>query len=90
MLDRLVADGADYFPDLDAYGFIHTDAGGLYPEDELCGYLTEDGKIILHVICKGDYDHVFILLVPTEDGYLIEAGEWVDEKIISGCHFSAH
>ncbi len=75
MWDRLVADGAEYLAEYDAYGFAHTDASGFSPDDTLTGYQTEDGKLLIHMQCKYDGDAVWALLIPTDNGYLIEAAQ---------------
>lgn len=75
MWDRLVADGAEYLAEYDAYGFTHTDASGFSPDDTLTGYQTEDGKLLIHMQCKYDGDAVWALLIPTDNGYLIEAAQ---------------
>ncbi|MBQ8382563.1 MAG: hypothetical protein IJX47_05080 [Clostridia bacterium] len=85
MLDQLVADGAEYHPDTDAYGFAHTDAGGFYPAEEMHGYLTADGKLVVHMQAIGDKDHVLALLCPIQDGYLIEAARWIDRTLATDC-----
>ena len=75
MWDKLVADGAEYLSAQDAYGFAHTDASGFSPDDTLMGYQTEDGKLLIHMQCKYDGDSVWALLIPTDNGYLIEAAQ---------------
>ena len=81
MLDRLVADGAEYYPEYDAYGFAHYDCGSFHPSQEMYGYLTMDGRFLVHVKTIED-DHVLILLNPTDEGYLIEASQWIRKSKI--------
>ncbi|MBQ7354310.1 MAG: hypothetical protein IJW62_02180 [Clostridia bacterium] len=71
MWDRLVADSATYYPEYDAYGFPHTDAWGFFPQN-ISGYRCADGKLLVY---SGtiDNDINMILLIPTDEGYLIEA-----------------
>lgn len=71
MWDRLVADGAAYYPEYDTYGFPHTDAWGFFPEN-ISGYRCADGKLLVYSGTL-DNDINMILLIPTNDGYLIEA-----------------
>ena len=80
MLERLGADGAEYFPELDAYGFVHTDLSDFYPdtEGEIFGYETEDGKLLVHLVQMGNLAHVQALLVPEGDTYRVEAAEWIN------------
>lgn len=80
MLDKLVADGAEHFPDSDAYGFVHTDLSDFYPDTEgaIFGYETEDGKLLVHLVQMGNLAHVQALLVPDGDTYRVEAAEWIN------------
>lgn len=79
MWDRLIADGAEYFPAYDAYGFPHTDAAGVASSEIILGHLTEDGKYFVHLYDKltSTATHVTVLLVPTEGSYRIEAVQWI-------------
>jgi hypothetical protein len=83
MLDRLVADGATYFPELDAYGFPHTDSSGFVPADPIYGYLLEDGRWLIH-LCSFDAegDHVMVLMQPRTGGFWIDAGMQVSKREI--------
>ncbi len=78
MFKALLLEGVEYFPDLDAYGFPHTDASGFVPSDPMYGYLLEDGRWLVH-LCSFDAegDHVMVLLNPRHDGFYIEAGQRV-------------
>lgn len=77
MLDKLVADGAEYYPDLDAYGFSHTDLSAFYPDDGGFAYETADGKLLVHLIQAGPGQHLTALLIPNGATYRVEAAQWI-------------
>lgn len=77
MLDKMYAGGVEYLPEFDAYGFACGDFAAFEAEEEMLGYRTSDGKWLVHLsdLLTGGHP-VMALLIPTEDGFLIEAGTY--------------
>lgn len=80
---EITAAGAVYLAEYDAYYRHHTDAGGMYPF-RITGWLTEDGKLLLHYIANSSEtgDHGLVLLNPAGDSYWIEAVQEVDAQAV--------
>lgn len=77
--EQIVAGRVEYLPAFDAYCVRYGSFGAFEAQDEMMGYIVEDGKWLVHLRDNAQVldGPMVVLLIPTDNGFLIEAGKYV-------------